>query len=440
MGRLGQDAVVIGAGMGGLAAAAALAPHFSRVTVLDKDRPGEGLRMGVGQGGHTHFLLRAGADALETLCPGLCDRFEAAGAPRLQTGLDLTAFDFAGALPQHDAGFFIHLLTRPRYEAILREAVLAAGNVTLRGDVAVERAVVSDGRCAGVALSDGEVIPADVVVDAAGMNGPITARLAADGEAQFDTEAVKINVSYTSALFDRPAAWRGEGRAYYVLPGAPNPAFALLAPVEDDRWMVSLGMRGKDAVPRDLDGFRAFAKALPAGDIYERLKDATPVGEIRTFRKIFATRRRFGAAAKWPQGLIPIGDAMTSFNPTFGQGMSVAAMQSAALAKVLSGRDTLEGLCADYFPPAEAIAAQAWAMAITTDYTYPETEGDRPADFEQSVGAMKVLRALAARDPEVLAARWRVGHMLESGALFRQSPYAEKIDAFVAAMKARQPA
>lgn len=438
MGRLGDHALVIGAGMGGLAAAAALSPHFSRVTVLDKDRPGEGLRMGVGQGGHTHFLLRGGADALEKLSPGICERFEAAGAPRLRTGVDLTAYDFAGPMPQGDAGFSIHLLTRPRYEAILREAVLAMGNVALRGEVSVDRAVVGDGRCAGAELSDGERIAADLVVDAAGMNGPITARLAADGEAAFETEAVKINVSYTSALFERPATWRGEGKAYYVLPGAPDPSFALLAPVEDDRWMVSLGLRGREAVPRDLEGFRAFAAALPAGDIHERLKDATPVGEIRTFRKAFATRRRFGAAAMWPQGLIAIGDAMTSFNPTFGQGMSVAAMQGAALAQTLANRDTLDGLCGDYFAAAEAIADQAWSTAITTDYTYAETEGDRPADFAQSVGAMKVVRALAGRDPEILAARWRVGHMLESGAIFRQGSLAQKIDAFVQAMK--QPA
>ena len=37
-GLLGEHAVVIGAGMGGLAAAGALAQHFERVEILERDR------------------------------------------------------------------------------------------------------------------------------------------------------------------------------------------------------------------------------------------------------------------------------------------------------------------------------------------------------------------------------------------------------------------
>lgn len=53
---LGAHAVVVGAGMGGLSAAAALSPFFDRLTVLDKDTlpSGDEVRLGVGQGPHTH--------------------------------------------------------------------------------------------------------------------------------------------------------------------------------------------------------------------------------------------------------------------------------------------------------------------------------------------------------------------------------------------------
>src|SRR5262249_54987329 len=159
----------------------------------------------------------------------------------------------------------------------------------------------------------------------------------------------------------------------------------------------------------------------PLPHIYDRLKDARPLGDIKTFRKTHVSRRQFGSAEKYPGRLIPLGDAMTSFNPTFGQGMSVAALQAAALSAALKSRDALDGVAAAYFPAAEAAAGAAWAQAIATDYSYAETEGPRPADYAQTWGFSTLLRRLAQQDPEVLKMRWRVGHMLESGAVFRQS-------------------
>ncbi len=128
---------------------------------------------------------------------------------------------------------------------------------------------------------------------------------------------------------------------------------------------------------------------------------------------------------------------MTSFNPTFGQGMTVAAVQAGALAKILAERVAsgggLNGLGAAYFPPAEAIAAAAWNLAIGSDYSYAETEGERPADFAQQQFAGRVMRQLAGTDPDFLVLRMRMGHMLESGAALREGPLAER---FAAAMKA----
>lgn len=435
MGRLGETALVIGAGMGGLAAAGALSPHFSRVVILDKDVISEGVRMGVGQGAHAHLLLAGGEKALESLLPGIGQAFESAGAVRLRAGRDMTTMDSFGLLPEVDAGFDMQVMSRPRYEGALRDAVLAQGNVLIRQDTAVERLLVADRRCGGALLVDGEAVTADFVVDSTGMSGPLVARLAADGDAAFDTEEVRINMSYTSALFERPARFSGEAQGFYILPGAPNPAFSIVLPVENDRWMISLGTRGAGTVPKDLTGYLAFAEALPESFIFDRLKDAVPLTEIRTFRKTFVTRRKFGAAAKWPERLVSLGDAMTSFNPTFGQGMSVAAMQAATLGKALSARDRIEGLAQDFFPAAEAIAGLAWSMAIGTDYTYAETEGPRPADFAQNLATSRLMRGLAARDMDVLRMRHRVGHMLETPAVFRQSPWTEKIEAALQAMK-----
>jgi 2-polyprenyl-6-methoxyphenol hydroxylase-like FAD-dependent oxidoreductase len=88
---IGQQAVVIGAGMGGLTAARALADHFERVLVLELDvLPADPIdRHGVPQGRHVHALLAGGQRALAELFPGFEDALSRAGAVRLQVGLDL---------------------------------------------------------------------------------------------------------------------------------------------------------------------------------------------------------------------------------------------------------------------------------------------------------------------------------------------------------------
>jgi hypothetical protein len=67
--------------MGGLAAAAAVARHFDRVVILDKDQLPDGPepRLGVGQGHHLHNLLKGGELSIEKLLPGACAELLAPG-------------------------------------------------------------------------------------------------------------------------------------------------------------------------------------------------------------------------------------------------------------------------------------------------------------------------------------------------------------------------
>jgi 2-polyprenyl-6-methoxyphenol hydroxylase-like FAD-dependent oxidoreductase len=79
---IAERAVVIGAGIGGLAAAKAIAPYFERVIVLDRDALPEAPtpRVGTPQARHVHALLASGEKALEELFPGISSDFRKAGA------------------------------------------------------------------------------------------------------------------------------------------------------------------------------------------------------------------------------------------------------------------------------------------------------------------------------------------------------------------------
>jgi 2-polyprenyl-6-methoxyphenol hydroxylase-like FAD-dependent oxidoreductase len=163
-------------------------------------------------------------------------------------------------------------------------------------------------------------------------------------------------------------------------------------------------------------------KAFDAS-VHERIRDAEPTSDVRTFRKATATRRKAWEAAKWPEGLLLLGDALSSVNPTYGQGMTVAACAADALAKMLDKRATegagLAGLTKDYHTEAAEISGRAWSLSINSDYVYPETEGERPASFGMSRAMAGVLRKLADEDLEFRVLRYRLVHMLESADALR---------------------
>ena len=120
---IGRHAIVVGAGMGGLAAAKALSSSFKTVTVLERDALASEpiARTGTPQARQIHVLLRGGLDALNELFPGFKSELECAGAIRVRVGtlprLEMPGFD---PFPRRDLGFDICAMTRPLVESVVR--------------------------------------------------------------------------------------------------------------------------------------------------------------------------------------------------------------------------------------------------------------------------------------------------------------------------------
>ena len=131
----------------------------------------------------------------------------------------------------------------------------------------------------------------------------------------------------------------------------------------------------------------AFAKALYTPKVYELIKDAERVTDITSYRFPTSVRRHYERLRTFPEGLVVVGDAVSSFNPFYGQGMSAAALQVQALQQVLHARATasqgLDGLAQAFFPKAAAIVVTPWTLAAHQDWAFPQTQGDRPADLEE---------------------------------------------------------
>jgi hypothetical protein len=129
-----------------------------------------------------------------------------------------------------------------------------------------------------------------------------------------------------------------------------------------------------------LFGLNDFARGLRSPLLYETIKAAEPVSAIFGYRNTDNQRRHFERLRRWPEGFVVIGDASCTFNPIYGQGMTVAAMTAVALDQILTKQRKRSG--ADLFGPARQLQRQvaktntgAWTMATTEDLRYPWTEG-----------------------------------------------------------------
>jgi 2-polyprenyl-6-methoxyphenol hydroxylase-like FAD-dependent oxidoreductase len=412
---IGKQAVVIGAGMAGLAAAGALADHFERVIVLERDRlPDQAEpRTGTPQSRHLHVLLPGGHRTLSDLFPHFERDLVDAGAVTLRMPRELRVeIPGLGPFPPRDFGWLFYCASRPLIELITRRQAERLTNVTMRaGCRALEITVTSDGTMVtGVSYesADGwqETLAADLVVDASGRGAPTLALLQSLDQPLPDEIIIGVDLHYTTTTFvipeDAPTDWRGIASH----PHAPERSRGgYMLPVEGNRWIVTLAGRLGERPPAEPDGFMDFAQRLETQTIYNAIKHAERLGGFERYGYPASVWRRFDRLRAFPRGLLPVGDSICRFNPVYGQGMSVAAQEARLLKQLLKGLatkpDPLAGLALTFFSESLPLIEGPWNMSAVPDLVYPETRGERPADFESRLQYNGALMRAAMRDPAV---------------------------------------
>jgi len=440
----GTHAIVIGAGIGGLAAAQALSAYFEKVTVLERDVLPDGpeARTGTPHCRQAHTLLRAGLNALLELFPEFDKELELAGAIRARAAVDiLLETPGIDPWPQRDFGFETLCMTRPLVEFVARRLVEQQGTIALLSQCRVSDLQLSADKTSvsGVRfdLANGQsnALRADLVVDASSRGIPTLNLLDKLGFPRPDETEIGVDIGYATAIFEIPPNVPGNWRGIIHRPNAQSGRGAFLFPVENNRWQVSLsGMHG-DSPPDDLDGFIAFAKTLRTPTIYEAIKDATPVGAIHRFGFPCSLRRRFEALTKFPEGLLPIGDVICRFNPAFGQGMTVAVQEVSALKRLLDERvgrpSPLDGLAPEFFTAIQSVLAAPWSVA-ESDFVHAKTRGQCPPDIQQRLKFGSMLQRVAVEDAAVHRLLTEVNHLLKPLAALRDPHIVEKATALMA--------
>ncbi len=378
MGRTGTRAVVIGASIGGLCAARVLSDFYDRVTVYERDelpdRPAN--RAAVPQGRHVHLLMARGAQEFDTHFPGLLDDMVADGVPVLENRPDCIHFGAAGhVLGTHHRlqdEFTAYVPSRPHLEWQIR--LLDADDPS-------------------------SAVEANLVVDATGRGTRLPVWLEKWGFERPREDTVDVGIGYATQQVRVPDGLLAEK---VVVAGASNeqPVGLGMLFYEDGNWGVTTFGVGKVEPPQNFAEICTVADKILPAHVAAALRQGESLGEM-AFHKYPTSRwRRYDKLTRFPAGIIPFGDAVVSFNPTYGQGMTMTSLQAGHLRRALEspGAD----LAREFQRATAKTTFPVWQMNAIGDFMLHRASGPMPKWyrpvgnlFDQFLGAAETDPVLA---------------------------------------------
>lgn len=404
-----SSAVVLGASMSGLLAARVLSKYFKRVTVVERDvlPADDALRKGVPQAAHAHGVLAGGYRVMDEYFPRMMDELEALGARRGDVVGDFLWFQYGRWKLRHDSGLLGITVSRPALEAAIRQRVKSLENVTFLEGVDGLKPTFDPaaGQVTGLLVQprngvDQKRLDAELVVDASGRGSQSPKWLEELGFGRPEETTVKVDVGYATRVFERRPGDFFDSMGG-IISGTPpeSTRYAAILWAEGNRWTVTLAGIVGDYPPTDEKGWLEFAASLPVPVVRDLVSSARPLTDIISYRFPANRRRLYEHMKRFPSGYLVLGDAVCSFNPIYGQGMTVAATEAKALDDSLAAG--ADGLWRRFYDRTKRLVDIPWTIATGEDLRFPQVEGVRPPGSGVVNRYLERVHAIASKDRTV---------------------------------------
>lgn len=418
-----RHALVIGGSMAGLFAARVLADYFDTVTIVDRDifpaTPDH--RKGVPQSYHAHGLLGTAYPILEQLFPGILGDLVADGATTTANKAPLAIVSPKGLLPLPEKAELLINFSRPLLEWHVRDHVSKRPEVRIITNTEVTGLLATQDRTRVIGVQMRErgqegrtsTLHADLIVDASGRHSRTPQWLVELGYEAVPVETINSGLRYASRFYAKPEQFSAEWQSLIVNGNPPHGHAGLILAVDHERWHVTLGSMAGGTAPTDEESFLERARTLSDPSIYEALRVARPLTPIRGHATPENHLHHFERLQRWPAGFIVTGDAVCAFNPIYGQGMTVSALDAMTLGRCLQEQQHSPGANFEqHFQQQLArTVADAWLIATNQDLRWPgvKLSGARPRPGLRLLhGYMDLVLYSAIVDPAIAQAYFNV--------------------------------
>ena len=443
--------VVIGGGLGGLAAALFSARRGHEVVLLERDEgPPEGTadddfrqwdRPGVPQARQSHNFLGLGCAVLATEAPDVVDALLERGAMR-------TDVSVAGRGAEPGRGELSLLCRRLVFEAVVRRAVARQPGVTILTGVAADGLLIHRDHRAipvavGVRTGAGDEIDADLVVDCSGRRSPVPQWLEEGGAEVPSTRLQECGFHYHTRFYRLRDGQAFPDTAIPIIT-ALDYATVMAFPGDNGTFSLSSSLSTEDPLRlklRDPARFDRFLGTVPVTAPW--IEAGAPISDVNPMARIENRWRRLVGADDRPVvgGLVLVGDSSLHTNPTFGRGVSLAFAQAQHLAATAEQVHTA--------PVGYVQAFEDWTAGHLGVWYESQVAADGAALERMSAGLrgehlppsdspisrfIAAMFALSATDDEVSRALARVAHLLMTPPeLFADGPLVGRINAYMEA-------
>jgi 2-polyprenyl-6-methoxyphenol hydroxylase-like FAD-dependent oxidoreductase len=384
-------------------------------------------------------MLPRGLRIVEDLLPGFTAEIRADGAAHGDILDNVRWYVGSRMLRQAPTGLAAVSASRPLIEATIRRSVRKLPTVTvLEGyDVVGVSSSPDRRRVTGVRVTsvDGDVsrlLPADLVVDATGRGSRSSRWLVELGFGEVPEDKVRIDLTYASRVFAVPPEAFGKDVVISTQRRPEQPRGAVVQRLEGDRALVTLSGILGEAPPTDPDGFARYAASLSIPDTHEIILAGRPLGDPVRFRVPTYVRRRYERMADLPAGLLVVGDALCTFNPTYAQGMTVAAMNAASLSLELRHHDEPDP--SRFYQAASTTLDAPWYIGVGADLAVTGVTGPVLPASPLTREYLTDLQRAAVDDSELATAFIRVAAAVDPPPALLRPEIVERVRAANAAM------